>query len=58
MHAPCQHVVGSGLFLGAVELVVSMQTIAGQGLNEVKPRWKALSKNLVKEPDPKGVKRP
>lgn len=53
MHALCQRVVGSGLFLGAVESVVSMQAVAAQGLNEIKPCWKALRKILVKEPDPK-----
>lgn len=53
VHAVCQHVVGAGLFLGAVKLVVSMQDTA-QGLAEVKPRWKPLSKFLVKGTSSKG----
>lgn len=58
MHALHQHAVGSGLSLGTVKLVVSMQTVDGQGINERKPCWKALSKVLLKEQEPKGAKQP
>lgn len=58
MHALRQHAVRSGLSLGTVKPVVSMQTVDGQGLNEIKPCWKAWSKVLLKEPEPKGAKQP
>lgn len=57
VHALGRHVVGTGLFLGTVKLVVSTESRWAR-LNEIKPRWKALGKILIKGPDPKGMNRP
>lgn len=44
--------------LGAVGVVDSVQTVTGEGLKEIKSRWKALSTILVEEPDPNGINWP